>query len=185
MEKAPNVILRGHLGRFFAGHSSREHLWSLGPAQGELPELRVVELAPGPKTNLWTYATIGAREACPAPRLEFLISAPTPNQRHVELLSIAAWYHRHHQLGAGHTVPIGEPWLPGSRCTFFLVSVPCPFGPELEICNFTEWHLHMLWLLPITAAERDYKMADGLETLEQRFEQVGLEYWNSDRESAV
>jgi hypothetical protein len=184
-ELEPNEVVRQHLRRFFAGHACEEHRWTLGPAAQELPRLRVAEFAPGPRTGLWVYATIGASEARDDPRLEFLIAAPEPNQRHVELVTLAAWYHGRRGLGLGHTVPIGEPWLPGSTCEFFLVSLPYPFGPELEVCNVPGWHLHVLWLLPITAAEREFKVREGVEALEQRFDARGLEFWDPGRPSAV
>lgn len=45
--------------------------------------------------------------------------------------------------------------------------------------------MRVLWLLPITQAEKRYKDAAGVETLEQRFDAVGLEYGRPDRPSAV
>jgi hypothetical protein len=114
-----------------------------------------------------------------------LIAAPEQNERHVELLFMAAWYHRCEGLGAGHTLLIGEPWLPDSACNFFLVSLPYPFGPELEVCHLSESHLHVLWLLPITATEREFKKREGLEALEQRFDECGLEFWLPDRPSVI
>lgn len=185
LEIDPYLVFRQHLERCFAGHSCDEFVWSLGPAQDELPRLRVAEFAPGPKTGLWVYSTIGAWEARIEPRLEFIITASTRDQRHVELLSMVAWYHRRHGLGIGHTIPIGEPWLPGSECEFFLVSLPYPFGPDLEVCNFEDWHLHVVWLLPITAAEREFKMREGLEAIEQRFDACAIEYWRPGRASVV
>lgn len=182
-EVETNEVVRQHLCQFFSGHSYEEHVWSLGPAQDEFPRLRVLEFAPGPKTNLWSYVTAGAWEARNDPRLEFLIAAPEQDQRHVELPFMAAWYHGRKCLGAGHTLPIGEPWLPGSTCECFLVSLPYLFGPELEVCNFPDWHLHVLWLLPITTAEREFKVREGLEALEQRFDECELEYWKPDRVS--
>jgi Suppressor of fused protein (SUFU) len=184
-EPKPYKVVRQHLRRFFAGHPHEEHQWTLGPAAVELPRLRVAEFAPGPKTELWVYATVGAWEARDDPRLEFLITAPEQDQRHVELVTMAAWYHGRHSLGTGHTLPIGEPWLQGSACEFLLVSIPYPIGPDLEVCNFPDWHLHVLWLLPITAAEREFKVREGVEALEQRFDACGLEYWVPDRASVV
>lgn len=181
----PNVVIRQHLREFFAGHACQDHVWTLGPAQDELPRLRVIEFAPGPKTGLWVYVTVGAWEACEDPRLEFLIAAHEQDLRQAELLFMSAWYHRHHGLGIGHTIPIGEHWLPGSKCEFFLVSLPYPFGPQLEVCNFPDWHLHVLWLLPITAAEREFKIREGFEALEQRFDASAIEYWAPGRPSAV
>lgn len=184
-EAETNDVVRQHLRRFFAGHPCEEHVWPFGPAQDELPRLRAFEFAPGPKTGLWVYATAGAWEARNDLRLEFLIAAPEQDQRHVELLFMAAWYHGRQGLGTGHTLPIGEPWLPGSACEFFLVSLPYPFGQKLEVCNFPDWHLHVLWLLPITAAEREFKVREGQEALEQRFDASAMEYWIPDRASVV
>ena len=180
-----NGGIRQHLRRFFAGHACEEHRWTLGPAIEELPRLRVAEFAPGPRTRLWVYVTIGAWEARADPRLEFLITGPERDLRHVELVTMAAWYHGRCGLGSGHSFPIGEPWLPHSTCEFFLVSLPYPFGPELEVCDFPDCHLHVLWLVPITAAEREFKVREGVEALEQRFDACGLEYWVPDRASVV
>ncbi len=180
-----NAVVRQHLRRFFAGHVCEEHQWTLGPAPIELPHLRVAEFSPGPKSELWVYITIGAQQARNDARLEFLITAPAQDQRHFELVTMAAWYHGRHGLGTGHTLPIGEPWLPGSSCNFFLVSLPYPFGPELEVCNFQGGHVHVLWLLPITEAELDYKVQEGVEALEQRFDACALEFWDPGRASAV
>jgi Suppressor of fused protein (SUFU) len=46
-------------------------------------------------------------------------------------------------------------------------------------------HAHILWLLPITAAERAYGSQNGLESLEVLFESRKLEYWNVRRPSLV
>lgn len=180
-----NQIVRQHFQQFFAGHPSNEQIWTLGPAHHDFPELRVIEFAPGPKSGLWHYVTIGAWRACVDPQLEFIIAAPAQDLRHVEQLFMTAWYHGKHHLGVGHTFPMGEPWLPGSNCDHFLVSRPYPFGPDLEICDLPESHVHALWLLPITAAEREFKMKSGLEALEQKFEDCGLMYWEDGRSSVV
>jgi hypothetical protein len=177
--------LRRHLRSFFAKHRDEEHRWVLGPAIDVLPRLRVVEFSPGPRSASWVYASVGAWEARSEARLEFLITAPDQDLRHVELLTMAAWYHRQRCLGLGHTFPIGEPWLPRSRCDFMLVSLPYPFGPALEVCELPDGHVHYLWLLPITRAERDFKAREGQEALEQRFDECGLEYGNPLRDSVV
>jgi len=185
LEAERNLAIRHHVRKFFAGHASEEHVWPLGPAQDELRRLRVMEFAPGPVIGLWVYVTVGAWEACDDPRIEFLIVTPEQDLRHNELLFMTAWYHRHHVLKCGDTFPIGESWLPGSRCEYFLVSLPYPFGPKLESCSFPDWHLHVRWLLPITTGEREFKVREGLEELEQRFETCGLLYWVHTRESVV
>jgi hypothetical protein len=94
-------------------------------------------------------------------------------------------YHHAQKLGLGHTLPIGEPWIPSSTLDHFLVSLPYPFGPDLEQVPFDEAGVRILWLLPITTEERAYKRARGLEALESRFDQVALEFWNARRQSVV
>lgn len=180
-----NVMVRRHLRQFFAGHTCEEHPWTLGPAADVLPGLRVAEFAPGPKLDLWVYASVGAWEARENPRLEFVLAAPQQDLRHVELMAMTAWYHGQQGLGLGHTFPIGKPWLPGSACDFMLVSLPYPFGPSLEIYNCPGASLRVLWLLPITKKEHDFKTHEGLEALEQRFDDSELEYWVPGRSSVV
>ncbi len=103
---------------------------------------------------------------------------------------MTAYYHANpddptFRLDVGHTVPIGEPWSPGSLCDHVLVSLPYPFGPELEVCAWDGGHARLLWLLPITAAERDFEVAHGLEALEQRFDDAALAYSDTRRGSVV
>ena len=112
----------------------------LGPAADLLPRLRIAVLSPGPRTNLWVYATVGASEAKSGPTdgLEFFMTVPAEDLRHVELLTMTAYYHYTDGLGLGHTFPIGEPWLSGSACDHMLVRFAYPFGPELEVCCLEE-----------------------------------------------
>jgi hypothetical protein len=63
--------------------------------------------------------------------------------------------------------------------------LPYPFAPDLEIAHVGDRHVEFLWLLPITKAERDLKVAVGVEALESRFEDAGLHYWEIDRASIV
>lgn len=180
-----NGIIQQHLQLFFAGHACKVRQWSIGPAAQAFPRLRVLELAPGPKFGLWVYTSVGAWEIRDEPRHEFLLVAPKRDQRHVELVTMVAWYHRRYRLGDGHTLPLGGLWMPRSSCDHILLSQPYPFGPDLEICNLPEWQLQVLWLLPITAAERDFKVREGLEALEQLFDDAGMKYWDPGRASVV
>jgi hypothetical protein len=184
MEKTYSAV-ENHIRNFFRGHDFSEFAWTLGPIQRTLPRFRVLRVSPGPKTNLWVYTSLGAWEANEQSRIEFMIFAPEESLRCVELLAMKAYYHRNRSLGLGHTFPIGEPWLEGSRCEYLLISLPYPFGPELEICNADGKHIHLFWLLPITQAERAFKVQYGQEALEEKFEERGLEYWKVERESVV
>ncbi len=100
-------IIRRHLRQFFTTHVCEEQVWPRGPASRDIPDLRIAEFAPGPRTNLWTYATVGANSARSDPSLEFFLLAPERNRRHVELATMIAWYHLKEGLGIGHTLPIG------------------------------------------------------------------------------
>ena len=46
-------------------------------------------------------------------------------------------------------------------------------------------HGHILWVLPITSAELEFKKKHGLEALERRFEESDLRYWDTARASVV
>ena len=45
--------------------------------------------------------------------------------------------------------------------------------------------MHFRWVIPITGEERAYAAEHGLEALEQRFEEAGLEYWDPHRGSVI
>jgi hypothetical protein len=52
--------------------------------------------------------------------------------------TMVAYYHAtsgDYRLDHGHTVPIGRPWIRGSSCDHLLLSLPYPWGPELETCT--------------------------------------------------
>jgi len=66
-----------------------------------------------------------------------------------------------------------------------LVSLPYPFGPDLEICCVDGEHISLYWLLPITAAENQNATQNGTEALEQIFDREALEYWDFKRKSLV
>ena len=107
-EVLPN--LRAHYTAFFEGHALTEHRRRVGPIASIVPEFTVVRVAPGLKTRFWTYLSLGASLAPHGDaRLEFLFLAPFPSDRMVDLLAWSVHYHYGHQLGLGHTMPIGEP----------------------------------------------------------------------------
>jgi len=66
-----------------------------------------------------------------------------------------------------------------------LVSLPYPFGTDLELCKINGSHIHLFWLLPITRKEKEFKSENGLDALEESFEKQKLDYWRIDRESVV
>lgn len=185
-----NVVypaLRTHIRRFFEGHRRDEYDYAFGPAGRVPPDFRVVRFAAGPRTQLTTYLSVGSWEATgnTGNGFEFLVTTAQPEERCVALLAMVAYYHRTEGLGVGHTFPLGYGWLGGS-CDHVLVSLPYPFGPELEVCCLgEEGNVRFLWLLPITAAEKRFRHENGLEALEQRFDDVELDFASPYRKSVV
>jgi hypothetical protein len=179
--------LRAHIRTFFKGHRRYEYEFTTGPA-GRIPaDFRVVRVAPGPRTPLTTYLSLGSWESAGEGNcgLEFVVLTQQPEMRCIELLAMVTYYHRTEVLGVGHTLPLGYGWLSGS-CDHFLVSLPYPFGPSLEVCCLgDEGHVRFLWLLPITAAEKRFRHEHGLEALEKRFDEAKLNYASAWRKSVV
>jgi suppressor of fused protein SUFU len=176
-----------HVRRFFAGRTVERLTWSIGPIEDTNPHFHVLRVAPRAADGLWEYVTIGGWAATEDQDhgLEFVLSTADPDPRAVELLAMVVHYHQGGLLGLGDTCPIGEPWLPGSACDHLLVSLPYPHGPDLQVCHVGDRHVDVLWLLPITRSERDFKSVNGLEALERRFDDAALPYWDSARPSVV
>ncbi|HET7464501.1 MAG TPA: suppressor of fused domain protein [Longimicrobium sp.] len=176
-------LVDAHIRDFFQGHPIREHQWPEGPALRALPSLRVLEIGPGPRmSGLTTYVTRGAWAANAEAPLEFLMLTGTPDARYVELLTMLAFYGIQERLGVGHVVPLGGPLVPGSQCTCLYTSLPYTYGPGLEILELPGGgHLHLLWAMPITEAERALARREGPDALEEAFEGEEVEYWNPHR----
>src|SRR5690349_2812729 len=125
-----------HVNAFFGGHESAIRSFDKGPIREVVPGFHAIEIAPGPRSDVWTYVSVGAGfpRGAADELLELVATAEQPAARHVELLAMTAHYHlTGATLGVGHTIPIGEPLMPGSVLDHLLVSLPYPFGPELEV----------------------------------------------------
>jgi hypothetical protein len=176
-----------HVREFFAGHDVRSQPFDGGPIQRVLPGFHTIQVGPGPRLGQTTYVSVGAGFPDDGDEhLEFVAVASSPSARHVELLAMTSYYHRSgERLGLGHTFPIGEPWVPGSSLDHFLVSLPYPFGPQLEHLPMSGHNVRLLWLLPIASSERDYKRAHGVEALETLFDAAQIAYWDPKRRPVV
>lgn len=175
-----------HLCGFFEGHEKMEERYLQGP-MAKADEFSVLRFAPGPRTGLWTYCSVCASvpESGTDKGLEFVMLSPRSDFRIVQLVTMVGYYHRTEHLGAGHTFPIGEPWLDSSRCDCILTSVPYPFGPDLEVMRQDDQSARFVWLLPITESERKFVKEHGLEALESRFDVVALRFWEIERAAVV
>jgi hypothetical protein len=176
-----------HVGGFFAGHEVRSLSFDRGPIQRVLPGFHTIQVDPGPRLSQTTYVSVGAGFPDDGEEhLEFVTVASPPSARHVELLAMTSHYHRTgERLGLGHTFPIGEPWVPGSSLDHFLVSLPYPFGPQLEHLSIPGHHVRLLCLLPIATSERDHKWEHGVEALETLFDAAEIAYWDPKRRAVV
>ena len=178
-----NDSIKNHLESHWKVSATRVP-WAPGPRP---PQGRGVLVFPaGPVHPFWIYATEGMSGADQKDPLEIFLCSAHAVDSHIELLSAVATYHQQeHALGIGHTVNLGRPWLPESLCTYGLVSLPYLDGPALEwLRRPIQPAIRFGWLIPITAAERDFKVREGLEELEKRFEK-NLDYLNPKRESVV
>jgi hypothetical protein len=159
-----------------------------GPVRKTVPDLHILSLTP--PGGGWLYATNGLWDAThhEGHALEFVLHAPAYDDLHTETLTMVAFYHASggdFALDVGHTVPLGRPWRPGSSCDHLLVSRPYPWGPELELCKVPGGHARILWLLPITEAEKTYRHTHGLEALEQLFDSAAIDPIDPERRSVV
>jgi hypothetical protein len=170
----------------FWGEFSEELHWTKGPPENHLENFSVLKFSPSKEQNLFTYVTCGLSEADEKEPIECFLLSPFPDASLCELLTIVAWYHRRRaSLGWGHTVNFGRPWLPESSCDHGLFSTPYLDGPELEWLDRGSSRVQFLWLIPITAAEREFKKQHGLEALESKFETAGFHFADPARKSVI
>ncbi|MFJ6540232.1 suppressor of fused domain protein [Streptomyces sp. NPDC091385] len=170
--------VEAHVRGFFAGHSVEVVDCDLGSERREVvPGLRVLVVGPGPQGDGWAYVTAGCWAAMEEDGhgLEFVMTAHVHDQRFVELMAMIAFYHcGGHRLDLEHSMPIGEPWVPGSTCDHLLISLPYLHGPDLEHCPVPGGHARILWTLPVTTAEIEFRRRHGHEALERRFDEAEI-----------
>ncbi len=186
----PGEAFAAHVHAYFAGHKLTRQSWPLGPVERRIPGFFVYAAGPGPRFPGWSYLTAGCWKATARRQhgLEFILSANAEDIRHVEVLTMLAYYHagpQSQRLDLWHTAPIGEPWTPGSRCEFVLIDLPYAYGPDLESCSWNNGHVRTLAALPITAAEQALKIDQGVEQLEQRLEDAAADFANPLRPSVA
>ena len=179
-----------HLDAFWPDRAADDFTWELGPLKERLPEFRVRCVSPQEQDDGWVYASLGAWEATAdtGAGCEFVVHSPVESALHVELLAMVVNFHAdpaYVPLDVGRVVDIGRPWLPGSNLTHLLVSLPYPWGPELECCTLPGLHIRYLWLTPITASEAVFVHGHGAEALEQRLEAAAVNSLAASRASVV
>ncbi|SEL54356.1 suppressor of fused domain protein [Streptacidiphilus jiangxiensis] len=190
-DNAARAALLAHLRQRFPGRTVDELPGVRGPIKALVPGFRILRVHPARAGDWWLYVTSGCWEATQhhGHGLEFCLAAPRDEWLNRESITMNAYYHcgpATQRLDVGHTVPIGRPWLDDSACDHYLVSLPYPFGPDFEVCNWEGGaHARILWLLPITEAEKDFRREQGLEALEVRFEEQAINPVDPRRDSVV
>jgi hypothetical protein len=164
-------------------------LHAKGGRSGELPAVFfVLEFPPTIGRGVWVYATIGMSIQRDEVPIEVHLFSPRKHAEHVDTLAAIAHYHRTGtSLGPNHTVNLGRPWMPLSRCDCALISPPFPDGKAMTTIEGRDHsqETQLLWMMPITQAEREYAKAHGIEEFWTRFDQNPVSYVDVQRESVV
>lgn len=154
-----------------------------GPVHQLPNDFCVFEVPPGSKSKVWIYATCGMSFGDSKPIEVFLIS-PKKAPELVELFYAIAHFHlTGEHLDSGHTVNFGRPWLPGSRCDYGILSTM--EGAKVQWANIEKKKVHFLWLIPITKAEREYKIKFGVDALDKKFVEKDVDCEDPLRQSAI
>ena len=178
--------LRQHFETYF-GKRGKQLRLKYGSQEKLHPDFHVLEIAPNEKHSMICYCTVGmSADRLDDNLIELVVYSPRPDPSIVELLTFCASYHRNKlPLNIHHTVNIGQPWLGNSKCDHGFISLPYLDGQDLELFNFDGHIIHCYWFIPITEKERDFKIDNGCEALEQLFEETQFDYLNPNRESLV
>ena len=164
-----NQTVLSHLQRFWKHHDIKRFTWALGRIVEELPDFQVFQVIPNHADEPWVYVSSGIS---PFLGQEFFIVSPFETPEHIETLAMLASASMHYpdQFQLGKTVNIGRPWVEQSSFQHFLISLPYPYGQELEYMD----NVRFFWLLPITHQERLFLDTHSVEELETRFDEVGI-----------
>jgi hypothetical protein len=90
-----------------------------------------------------------------------------------------------YRLSLGDVIDIGRPWADGSACDHLLVSLPLPFGRDLEWFKQDGQAIRFLWLVPITATEASLAREASVAALEDRLEQAEANVLDPNRPSVA
>jgi hypothetical protein len=161
--------------------------WQIDPHEKVDQFFYVLEFPPNSKHDMWTYCSVGMSPGIESDvKIELFIFSPKQDFTIVELLTVAASYHKNAlPLDIHHTFNIGRPWLDNSLCDYCFISLPYLDGEDLELFTFNNEITHCYWLIPVTEAEADYKMENGCDALEDLFEGKSIDYINPNRESLI
>jgi hypothetical protein len=164
------------------GVSPTRLTFNRGPIHQLPDDFCVFEFAPENGRTAWAYLSCGMSfdEAEP---IEIFLLSPRQAPELVELFYAIAHFHlTAERLGEGHTINFGVPWLDHSICDHGFLST---METNFEWLQQGEERVHYLWLIPITKAERDYKIAHGIEALDAKLDEHDVDCTDPLRKSSV
>ncbi|ULO09532.1 suppressor of fused domain protein [Paenibacillus sp. 19GGS1-52] len=180
-----NKIIQDHYLKIW-GNSCSSHELLKGPIHELPPGFKVLKFPPTSSRNMWAYATSSLSQSQEDNPIEIHVFAPQEQDSLIELLTVIAHYHNTGaKLKLGDTVNFGVPWLPQSKCEYGIISLPYLDGPSLEWLQNDTFQTRFLWLIPITRQEVDYKKKFGLDSLEEKFDDLSFNYLDPYRDSVV
>lgn len=164
------------------------YFFDKGPIDKLPYNFRVLEFAPTPSRNMWTYATCCMSLPSDPEPLELHIFSPVRDHRFIELLTAIAYYHHNtKKLGLHHSFNFGKLSWENSLCKHGYISLPHLDGPGLENLTLREIDINIkfYWIIPITEEELNYKKKHGAAALEEKFELMQVNYTDFLRASVV
>ncbi|MFJ5561561.1 suppressor of fused domain protein [Streptomyces sp. NPDC093250] len=180
--------LERHVRRFWDGHIVESSTWDRGPILERVPHFATYRVYPQRAGEAWVYVTVGSSVHGSADDgIEFFLMSPVAADIHSETLAMVSHYHSFeaHQLGVGSVINIGRPWMPDSRMDHLLVSLPYPYGPELEWAPTEAGGARFLWLLPIHKSEADFIKRETLDEFESMLDAEGVNVLDPNRNPIV
>ncbi|MHB1077176.1 suppressor of fused domain protein [Thiobacillus sp.] len=182
--------IRQHIEQFWPNREIGIFTWASGPIEDTVPGFVVLRVAPAIQTDPWVYVSMGAWqiEVPGGERMEFFLISPHESPRHVETLAMLAHFHAdpRYRLHIGKVIDIGQSWIDDSNLHNLLVSLPYPYGPPLEWCDVGAGIMvRFCWLLPVTETEAAFALETGVERLESKFDEAGIDYLNPARQAVV
>jgi hypothetical protein len=157
-----------------------------GRLKGLPPDFSVFRFPPHGERTFWAYATYGMAVPGDEYLLELHMFSPYASEKIEVILMTTADYHRlESALRCNHIVNFGVPWLEDSLCERGLLSWPYVNGSDIEPLRHEGKDIHCLWLLPITDSEKEYAIKNGVNALENKFDQNAIEFSWPGRPSVV
>ncbi|MFJ2057910.1 suppressor of fused domain protein [Streptomyces sp. NPDC087908] len=182
------AALERHVRGFWEGHLVEVATWNEGPVFERVPQFSTRRVLPVRAGGAWVYVTVGTSLSVPEGEgTEFLLMSPFADEAHSETLAMVSHYHSFdaHRLDVGSVVNLGRPWMRGSRMDHLLVSLPYPYGPDLEWSGPDAGEARFLWLLPVHKSEVDFIKRVSLDEFELLMDAASPNVLDPDRDPIV